>query len=177
MVSRPYNLADSRYLNIYYRRTRRLDSSLITDLRIVPDPTPETLKDELDGWVQAEGDLHSGTWPSQPTLRLWYKLSGRARQEITAGPISEIDVIYGDDDPFYGFQRVGGGKITEAEAKRWESVDLAIKRGSYTPPKAARPVFNAQGNFKIMQSESRCTHADPSRRPSLLGGKWRVQGF
>ena len=47
-------------------------------------------------------------------------------------PITEIDVIYGDDDPFYGFDRVNGGKVTDAKEKRWESVDLAVKRGSYS---------------------------------------------
>lgn len=43
-----------------------------------------------------------------------------------------MDVIYGDDEPFYGFERVQGGKVLEAVDKKWESVDLAIRRGSYS---------------------------------------------
>jgi hypothetical protein len=50
----------SRYLNVYYRRTRRLDVPLITALRVAPEPLPDTLKTELEGWTKAAGDLQSG---------------------------------------------------------------------------------------------------------------------
>jgi hypothetical protein len=43
---------------------------------------------------------------------------------------SEVDVVYGDDDPFYGFQRVDGGKVLEAKEGKWESVDIAYRRGN-----------------------------------------------
>jgi len=39
-------------------------------------------------------------------------------------------VVYGDDEPFYGFERVQGGVITEAKEDRWQSVDLAFRRGN-----------------------------------------------
>lgn len=129
------------YLNIYYRRTRRLDTPLITDIRVVPDPAPDTLN--LDGWVKASGDLHSGVWPSQDPARIWYKLqdgnSMRALQSFSSQVdevITELDVVYGDDEPFYGFQRIQGGKVLEAKEGKWESVDIAYRRGNpseYTP--------------------------------------------
>lgn len=127
-----------------------MDVALISDLRIVPEPAPENMAAELEGWTKAEGDLHSGVWPKKPELRLWYKTkeqmwdgwrgrsnradgvgSEAARQYIDdADIITEVDVVYGDGPAFYGFERVAGGKIMEAEAQRWESVDLAFRRGT-----------------------------------------------
>jgi hypothetical protein len=82
--------------------------------------------------------------------------------------ITEVDVVYGDDEPFFGFERVQGGKVLQAVEKKWESVDLAFRRGSYcellrslsscqadivAPPKAPELKFHEKGDFKIMQSE------------------------
>jgi hypothetical protein len=129
-----------------------MDVPLISDLRIVPEPPPEDILKELDGWIKADGDLHSGVWPSQKELRLWYKTqeqtwdgwrrrSGKRASETVNGSadrqyleevdiITEVDVIFGDGPPFYGFERVKGDKIMEAKGQRWESVDLAYRRGT-----------------------------------------------
>jgi hypothetical protein len=139
MVTKDLNLRTGLwYLNIYYRRTRRLDVPLITDLRVVPEPVPETLSSDLEGWTQAEGDLHDGIWPSQPTMRLWYKVTDQSllldgkRQGMTSEDqiITELDIVYGDAEPFFGFQRVQGGKVLDEKAGKWESVDLAYRRGN-----------------------------------------------
>jgi hypothetical protein len=149
------------YLSLYYRRTHRLDAPIITDLRIAPFPIPADLAPELEGWVIANGDLRSGVWPQQETLKLYYKLSetpigmdDRKRQESEQEEVvTDLDVVFGDDDPFYGFERVIGGPVVAAEGDRWESVDIAYKRGVYEPPRAKRPVFHDDGTFKIMQSK------------------------
>ena len=132
----------TRYLSVYYRRTRRLDVPLISDLRVVPEPPPDDMIAELDGWVKAEGDLHSGIWPTQSELRLWYKLKDqdwddwgwwKKQNDILydyVETITELDVVFGDNDPFYGFERVKGGKVTEGKEDRWQSVDLAFRRGN-----------------------------------------------
>lgn len=126
-----------RYLNVYYRRTRRLDVPLITQLRTAPHPLPDTLKSDLDGWTMAEGDLRSGLWPSQDELRLYYKTRKQSghlgpRQAVLGDDIiTELDVVFGDDEPFYGFERVQGEKIVEAKEGKWESVALAYRRGNY----------------------------------------------
>ncbi|GFZ47944.1 LOW QUALITY PROTEIN: hypothetical protein JCM24511_05691 [Saitozyma sp. JCM 24511] len=165
------DLPNMTYLNVYYRRTRRMDVALISDLRIVPEPAPENMAAELEGWTKAEGDLHSGVWPKKPELGLWYKTkeqtwngwrgrsnradevgSEAARQYVDdADIITEVDVVYGDGPAFYGFERVAGGKIMEAEAQRWESVDLAFRRGTPWPAITTVPTFHADGTFKIMQ--------------------------
>ena len=133
----------SRYLNVYYRRTRRLDVPLITALRVAPEPLPDTLKTELEGWTKAAGDLHSGVWPTQSELRLYYRTRAQGqsggtphqRQEETSTHfITELDIVFGDDEPFFGFERVQGGKVLEAKAGKWESVDLAYRRGSPGEP-------------------------------------------
>lgn len=126
---------------MYYRRTRRLDVPLITAIRLLPEPPPETLSAELEGWVKSDGNLHSGVWPSQEELRIWYKTRDQdwvrreKRQEEVSYEygevITEVDVVYGDDQPFFGFERVQGGKVTEGKEGRWESVDLAFRRGTY----------------------------------------------
>jgi hypothetical protein len=188
MVTKDMNLRTGIwYLNIYYRRTRRLDVPLITDLRVVPEPVPDTLASDLEGWTMAKGDLHDGIWPKQPVSRLWYKLSDqRKRQGIEAeGIITELDIVYGDAEPFFGFQRVQGGKILDEKAGKWESVDLAYRRGNpgklaksfldqkltSVAPKAEVPRFHEDGTFKIMQSEQTNTHigeADSSCRSPFL---------
>jgi len=142
MVTKDLNLRTGIwYLNIYYRRTRRLDVPLITDLRVVPEPVPDTLALDLEGWTQAKGDLHDGIWPTQPVMRLWYKLSdqGVKRQGITENDqiVTELDIVYGDSEPFFGFQRVQGGKVLDEKAGKWESVDLAYRRGN--PGQLIRP--------------------------------------
>ena len=125
------------YLNIYYRRTRRLDVPLITDLRVVPEPVPQTLESDLEGWTQAKGDLHDGIWPTQPVMRLWYKVADQStlwkkRQGMTGDDqiITELDIVYGDAEPFFGFQRVQGGKVLDEKPGKWESVDLAYRKGN-----------------------------------------------
>ncbi|WVW78226.1 hypothetical protein I302_100178 [Kwoniella bestiolae CBS 10118] len=191
-VERDLNLRTGLwYLNIYYRRTRRLDADLITDLQIVPEPPSKELQYDLEngGWQKATGNLHSGVWPSRPEERIWYRTKSQGwddvwkRQvtdnsteesipedsgetptggvkEIQSGElntveygdyITEVDIIYGDDDPFFGFERVQGGKITESKAGKWESVGMAVRRGNPVAPRAQVPKFHKDGTFKIMQ--------------------------
>ncbi|WVQ98259.1 hypothetical protein IAU59_005382 [Kwoniella sp. CBS 9459] len=241
VVERDLNLRTGLwYLNVYYRRTRRLDVDLITDLRVVTEPPNDEQSAELKegGWIKSEGDVHSGVWPAQPEKRIWYKTrrqeawrddwklrkrdwgsvisgifdggDGNDKQnndtsvtessseietstslasetstasigEETAVPedsgetstggveelkdpseqesgggsyedfITEIDILYGDNDPFFGFERIKGGKVTPAKAGKWESVDVVFRRGNPVAPKAAVPVFQSDGTLKIMQ--------------------------
>jgi hypothetical protein len=136
-------LLTDRFNNIYYRRTRRLDTPLISDIRVVPEPPPDTLLNELLGWTKADGDLHSGVWPNQPESRLWYKLQEQdwddwrardstiERQEMTGigEVVTELDVLYGEAEPFFGFERVAGGKVLDAKPGKWDAVDIVLRKG------------------------------------------------
>lgn len=44
--------------------------------------------------------------------------------------ITELDVLYGDQRPFFGFERVKNGPVLKKEAQKHESVDLVFRRGN-----------------------------------------------
>lgn len=93
--------------------------------------------------------------------RLWYKVRDQTwraerRQGIVddlADVITEIDILYGDDEPFYGFQRIQGGNVLDAKDGKWESVDITYKRGNPVSSRTRPPRFHEDGTLKILQSE------------------------
>lgn len=52
-------------------------------------------------------------------------MSTAERQNI----ITELDVTYGDDRPWYGFERLERPIATKDEGKKLESVWLTVRRG------------------------------------------------
>lgn len=129
-----------------------MDIPLVTDLQMAEEAAAAEL--QADGWLQADGNLRSGVYPSQPKLRLLYKTSAQEKGGGASGEhITELMPHFGDDEPFFGFERIKGGKIMDAKPGRWESVDLIYRRGNPSPPKVDKPVFRTDGTFKIMQSE------------------------
>ncbi|BEI81811.1 hypothetical protein CcaverHIS002_0209710 [Cutaneotrichosporon cavernicola] len=137
--------AKGHFLYLYYRRTRRLDVALVTDLQIVPDPPPTELV--ADGWLQAPGNLRSGVFPRQPKLRLLYKIEAQGKRQH----ITEVMPHFGDGAPFFGFERVPGGKVVDGKKGRWQSVDIVYRRGNPIAPAIEAPKFRIDGSFKIMQ--------------------------
>ncbi|KAJ9094706.1 hypothetical protein QFC21_005863 [Naganishia friedmannii] len=207
------------YLNVYYRRTRRFDAPLITDLLLLPEGAAPPYDVNLSQYVQAQGDFRDGVYPKKGKMRLWYKVragysegktrvgSGMARsgskvakrskwwqwdanddeeeedtteedptnkdetpetastgmQEI----ITELDVLYGEQQPFFGFERVKNGPVLpkDSQGKVKESVDLVFRRGNppdvtafelaengvVVPPLAPPPRFHPNGTYKILQ--------------------------
>jgi hypothetical protein len=114
-------------LNVWYRRTRRLDADLITDLKLLPDPPPKG--EDLAGWTEASGDLRTGTWSRRPSLRLWYKTrspKSAADMESHTDIITELSAHFGGGDPFFGFERVRGQNVSEGE----HAVELIYRRGN-----------------------------------------------
>ena len=53
--------------------------------------------------------------------------SGDVNEE---GIITELDVLYGDGQPWFGFERVLNGPVISAQGKRWETVDVVVRRGN-----------------------------------------------
>lgn len=112
--------------NVYYRRTRRQDIDLITDIRLLPEkeqPKP------LDGWHQAHTSLRAGVLRIPP-LFIWYKTgktAGQMTSEEKAHIITELDVIYGKDVPWYGFEKLE--PATLPEKGRVEATWLTYRRG------------------------------------------------
>lgn len=42
--------------------------------------------------------------------------------------ITEVDVLYGEGRPFFGFERAQGDVIMATEGTRWEQVSLTYRR-------------------------------------------------
>ncbi|KAG2346718.1 Metallo-dependent phosphatase [Suillus weaverae] len=137
-------------LNIYYRRTRRLDIPLITDLRLLPaNEIPEPL---TDPWVKVDHSIRDGIMRADP-MYLWY-LPGKTMNEMNAEEkanlLTEIDVLFGEDRPWYGFERVEPPVTPEKEG-RLESVYVTYRRGVQSVPHAHPLHFSQDGKFKILQ--------------------------
>lgn len=111
---------------LYYRRTRRRDVPLVSDIKLLaPGLTPSGDGD----WVKAKLSLRDGVVRSPP-LFLWY-LKGKTLQDISEverqSLITELDVVYGDGDPWYGFERLS--PPTTEKSARAESVSITMRRG------------------------------------------------
>lgn len=113
--------------NVYYRRTRRLDIPIITDIRILPEK--ETPSPFGPGWYKVSKPVS----PRGPKLFLWYyknqTLSDMSAAQRQNDLITEIDVTYGDDQPWYGFERLERPIAEGNEGKKLESVWLTVRKG------------------------------------------------
>jgi len=111
---------------LYYRRTRRQDVPLISDIVLLP---PGVTPSGDGDWVKASRSLRDGVVRSSP-LFLWY-LKGKTLQDISEverqSLITELDVVYGDGDPWYGFERLS--PPTTEGSTRDESVSITMRRG------------------------------------------------
>ena len=111
---------------MYYRRTRRRDVTLISDIQLLPS----TATPSGDGdWTKASLSLRDGVLRQAP-LFLWYRkdktlaeMSDDERQSL----ITELDVTYGDGDAWYGFEKLS--PATSEGSSRTETVSVAIRRG------------------------------------------------
>ncbi|KAH9931932.1 Metallo-dependent phosphatase [Fomitopsis serialis] len=136
-------------LNIYYRRTRRHDIPLITDMRILPasaTPTPLT-----SDWHKVSRSIS----PSGDKLYLWYK-TDKTLVQMTASQrqqqlVTELDVLFGDDQPWYGFEKLDPPVLESMTLLQRQSVWLTYRRGVHAPPRAPPLHFTRDGRFKIMQ--------------------------
>lgn len=112
---------------IYYRRTRRLDVDLINDIVLLPkDEEPTT----QENWQQVPTSLRNGV-PRAAPLYLWYKLGPRMSylsSDEKTNLITELDVLFGGDRPWYGFERFDP-PTTEGKEGHVESAWITYRRG------------------------------------------------
>ena len=57
-----------------------------------------------------------------------------SNQEKQNDLITEIDITYGDDRPWYGFERLGRPVAVKDEVKSLEAVWLTVRRGVKRKP-------------------------------------------
>ncbi|KAL1696645.1 Metallo-dependent phosphatase-like protein [Schizophyllum commune] len=138
------------YLNIYYRRTRRQDIDLVTDLQLLGKG--ESPPEADDGtWHKVDMSLRTGVMRAAP-LFLWYKTgkpAGQMSAEERANIITELDLLYGEDRPWYGFEKLEP-PTTEA-SPRTIPAWLTYRRGAKAAPRAPPLHFSHSGKFKILQ--------------------------
>ncbi|KAI0714201.1 Metallo-dependent phosphatase [Cerioporus squamosus] len=134
-------------LNVYYRRTRRHDIPLITELRVLSDK--ETPSPFGPAWQRV-------TYPISPRgdkRYLWYKAEKTWREmteaERKSNIVTEIDVLFGSDQPWYGFEKVD--RAAYDGMRNIEPVWLTYRKGIKPPPRAPPLHFSRDGKFKIMQ--------------------------
>jgi len=139
---------------IYYRRSRRLDVPLITEIRIVDEGDELSLPDNGKIWHEAEGSLTDGIYPRVKNRRLWYTTqkpyANATEDEELDKVITELDLVYGDSEPFWGFDRVDGLIYPGREGKSLP-ISLAARKGFTPPPRPQPPHFHANGTYKIFQ--------------------------
>ncbi|TFK29749.1 phosphatase DCR2 [Coprinopsis marcescibilis] len=141
----------SGYLSVYYRRTRRQDVPLVNDVKLLPENDTPSQDPRKDRWHKAELSLRAGIRGSPP-LFLWYQTGKTASEMSTQDKnqmVTEIDVLFGDDDPWYGFERLQ--PATMAHNGKIQSTWLTIRKGIKIPPRAPPLHFSRDGKFKIMQ--------------------------
>ncbi|THH19807.1 hypothetical protein EW146_g1433 [Bondarzewia mesenterica] len=139
------------HLHVYYRRTRRLDVPLITDIQLLP-ASASPANSPGSTWTKNELSIRDGVYRAEP-LFLWYrtgKTLGNMVPEEKSQLITEVDVLYGDGAPWYGFEKVEPA-TTEAQAGRRENVWLTYRRGTKSIPQTTPLHFSHDGHFKIMQ--------------------------
>ncbi|GJJ11195.1 hypothetical protein Clacol_005427 [Clathrus columnatus] len=130
-VERDINLRSRSwyYLHMYYRRTRKRDIPLITDLKLLPAGGEDSLPDRHH-WYSTGTSLREGVQPKKP-LYLWYKLGPPLQQldkNQTNNLITELDVIYGPGPVMHGYQPLQP-YVTEEGATDFEPVKIAYRRG------------------------------------------------
>ncbi|KAK0457796.1 Metallo-dependent phosphatase-like protein [Desarmillaria tabescens] len=145
--------------SLYYRRTRRQDINLITDIRLLPkdeEPSSE------DGWHKVSLSARAGVI-GVPPMYLWYrvgKTAGAMTAEERGQIITELDVLYGEDIPWSRPRYPLTGRTVDT----W----LTFRRGVKPPPRAPPLHFSHSGDFKILQvadlhfsvSQGKCRDVD-----------------
>jgi hypothetical protein len=91
---------------------------------------PESEKlDPSEGWHKVDLSLRSGVRGISP-LFLWYKIgktAGEMSAKERANIITELDILYGQDVPWYGFEKMSPPTLP-ANAK-FDATWLTYRRG------------------------------------------------
>lgn len=104
-----------------------MDVDLVNDIVLLPKGEEPTTP---DNWQKVELSLRDGV-PHAAPLFLWYRLGQRMSflsSEEKSNLITELDILFGDDRPWYGFERIQP-PTTEEKPGHLESAWLTYRRG------------------------------------------------
>ncbi|TFK52074.1 Metallo-dependent phosphatase [Heliocybe sulcata] len=140
------------YLNLWYRRTRRLDVPLTTEIKLLPASEMPPAVNPPYEWHKVERSIRDGV-PRTPSLYLWYKTGKTTREMTVKGGrddyITELDVLYGDSRNWWGFEKADT-PVLESDGRK-ESVWVTYRKKYQAPPKAQPLHFSHDGRFKVLQ--------------------------
>jgi hypothetical protein len=125
-VERDLNEKTGRwYLNIWYRRSRRLDVPLITSLLILADDEMDLIPEPKESWHKSPGSLVDGV-SSEKDLFLWYKLRPPLQDETEDQELEEI--ITEIDGWYFGIhiERTSGSSVVPYSSFRGRTPPLWI---------------------------------------------------
>ncbi|KAG2046800.1 hypothetical protein BDR06DRAFT_1034421 [Suillus hirtellus] len=131
----------------YFIRMCHLDIPLITDLRLLPaNEIPEPLS---DSWVKVDLSIRYGVMRAEP-MYLLGKTMNEMNAEEKSSLITEVDILFGEDRPWYRFEKIEPA-ITPEKEGQLESVYVTYCRGAQSVPQAHPLHFLQDGKFKILQ--------------------------
>ncbi|PWN47105.1 hypothetical protein IE53DRAFT_270919 [Violaceomyces palustris] len=161
--------------HIFYRKSMRLDVPRVVEIKLVETGQP---KPKGVGWHRAKNNLRTKymrLWGGSKGLHLYYMTRGGSSTEDEAqdgieesrddhvdgratkrqGPppveaITELDVTYGDNPPWPGFEPAGV-IVKENRALGQSRTTLTFRRMPSRVPPASPPPFKKDGTFKILQ--------------------------
>ncbi len=88
----------------------------------------KTKKPEMIGWKKPRRRIkRSEDWDDWEEAEELGSSGAVAKEEEV---ITELDVLYGEGQPWFGFERVLNGPVVSTNGKRWESVDVVVRRGN-----------------------------------------------
>lgn len=163
MLTNLFSSIEQRY--IFYRKSRRRDVQNVVELKLVEQG--QTPPAGGDGWHRIKNGLRSKVvrmLSGEKSLHLYYRtVSSTQRMQELMGlwahkrdvstsldPITELDLIYGDNPPWPGFATAGivsGSHPSMASAR----VTLTYRRKPERKPPLTPLTFRPDGTFKILQ--------------------------
>ena len=94
-----------------------MDIPLINSIQLLPDGE---LPSSTETWTKVSRSVRDGV-TGEPPLFLWYR-TGKNGRDLTAQEkqddlITELDVLYGVDMPWYGFEKIQPSITVEAPGR------------------------------------------------------------
>ena len=126
----------------FYRRARTMHGRHIADMKFVEASTPLPAG---DGWRQL-----SVPRPKFSRKRTKYALHVRTVHNAT-DPITELDVMYGPNQPPPGFVVAGSIPAFQGHGKHAARTSVIVRRTPKPTPRAPPLRFDASGTFTILQ--------------------------
>lgn len=189
MLGNLFASIEQRY--IFYRRSRRRDVQNVVELKLVErGETPPTAGGNK-GWHRVKTGLRSKTvrlMSGDKALHLYYRtITPAQRQAQTSGlwkkeegkgeSITELDLIYGDNPPWPGFQSAG---IINPEHSSIGAaqVSLSFRLTPSRKPPLTPLKFRSDGKFKILQLADLhfSVNPEPCRDYNPSDPRWSSRG-